>query len=85
MSCRMRPAWRPKARGASGPGRAPARDCAARVLHAADILGIRGIVAHAASEEAKAGYLVLGFEVSSLDPMTLMVTLADVRTAFQDH
>ncbi len=62
-----------------GLGRALFRDCAARITHAADSLGIRGIVVHAISEDAKAFYLAIGFEPSPLDPMTLMVTLADVR------
>lgn len=62
-----------------GLGRALFRDCAARVLHAADSLGIRGIVVHAISEQAKAFYIAVGFEPSPLDPMTLMVTLGDVR------
>ena len=62
-----------------GLGRALFRDCAGRVLNAAGSIGIRGIVVHAISEQAKAFYLALGFEPSPLDPMTLMVTLADVR------
>jgi predicted N-acetyltransferase YhbS len=66
-----------------GLGRALVRDCAARVLHAADTIGIRGIVVHAISEQAKAFYLAVGFEVSPLNPMTLMVTLADIQVAFR--
>jgi GNAT superfamily N-acetyltransferase len=62
-----------------GLARAMFRDCAARVLYAADTLGIRGIVVHAISEQAKGFYLALGFEPSPLDPMLLMVTLGDVR------
>ena len=62
-----------------GLGRALFRDCAQRVAHAADTLGIRGIVVHAISEQAKAFYLALGFEPSPAEPMTLMVTLADIR------
>ncbi|MGA7564430.1 MAG: GNAT family N-acetyltransferase [Desulfobaccales bacterium] len=62
-----------------GLGRALFRDCAARINHAADSIGIRGIVVHAISEQAKAFYLALGFEPSPLDPMTLMVTLSDLR------
>jgi GNAT superfamily N-acetyltransferase len=61
-----------------GLARAMFRDCAARVLHAADTLGIRGVVVHAISEQAKGFYLALGFEPSPLDPMPLMVTLGDV-------
>ena len=62
-----------------GLGRALARDAARRVLQAADIIGIRGIVVHAISPEAKAFYLALGLEASPLQPMTLMATLADLR------
>jgi GNAT superfamily N-acetyltransferase len=62
-----------------GLGRALFRDCALRVSHAADAIGIRGIVVHAISEQAKAFYLALGFDASPKEPMTLMVTLGDIR------
>lgn len=62
-----------------GLGRALIRDAARRVLQAAEVIGIRAIVVHALSEEAKAFYLAVGFDVSPLQPMTLMATLADVR------
>jgi GNAT superfamily N-acetyltransferase len=62
-----------------GLGRALFRDCALRVAHAADTIGIRGIVVHAISEEAKAFYMALGFDPSPVEPMTLMVTLGDIR------
>ena len=62
-----------------GLGRALFRDCALRVAHAADTIGIRGIVVHAISEQAKAFYLALGFDPSPGEPMTLMVTLSDIR------
>ena len=65
-----------------GIGRALFRDAAHRVAQAADVIGIRGIVVHAISEEAKSFYLALGFDASPREPMTLMVTLSDVRTAF---
>ena len=64
-----------------GIGRALFRDAARRVAHAADAIGIRGIVVHAISEEAKNFYLALGFDPSPREPMTLMVTLSDVRAA----
>ena len=64
-----------------GIGRALFRDAARRVSHAADAIGIRGIVVHAISEEAKNFYLALGFDASPREPMTLMVTLSDVRSA----
>jgi len=62
-----------------GIGRALFRDAARRVAHAADSIGIRGIVVHAISENAKSFYLALGFDPSPLEPMMLMVTLADIR------
>lgn len=62
-----------------GLGRVLFRDCALRVAHAADTLGIRGIVVHAISDQAKAFYQAIGLDVSPADPMTLMVTLGDIR------
>lgn len=65
-----------------GLGRVLFRDAASRVSQAADAIGIRGIVVHAISEEAKSFYLKLGFDPSPSEPMTLLVTLSDVRAAF---
>lgn len=62
-----------------GLGRALFRDCALRVVHAADTIGIRGIVVHAISEQARAFYAALGFDASPKEPMMLMVTLGDIR------
>jgi GNAT superfamily N-acetyltransferase len=64
-----------------GLGRALFRDAAVRVANAAEDIGIRGIVVHAISEEAKRFYLALGFDPSPREPLMLMVTLADVRAA----
>src|SRR5208337_3412186 len=61
-----------------GLGRAMIRDAAMRVVQAAGLIGIRGILAHAISPEAKAFYLAVGFEASPLEPMTCMATLADI-------
>ena len=66
-----------------GIGRALFRDAASRVLHAADSIGIRGILVHAISGEARCFYVALGFEPSPIEPLTLMVTLADVRRALE--
>jgi predicted N-acetyltransferase YhbS len=62
-----------------GLGRALFRDCAQRVVQAADTIGIRGIVVQAISDQAKAFYQALGFDPSPADPMTLMVRLSDIR------
>lgn len=66
-----------------GLGRALFRDAAQRVAQAAEVIGIRGIVVHAISEEAKMFYMALGFVPSQHEPMTLMVTLADVLEVLQ--
>ena len=70
-----------RARQGRSLGRALVRDGARRVVHAADAIGIRGILVHAISAEAKAFYLSLGFDPSPIESMTLMVTLSDLRTS----
>jgi GNAT superfamily N-acetyltransferase len=62
-----------------GLGRALMQDTGRRVLNAADAIGIRGLLVHALDETAKEFYERLGFDSSPLDPMTLMITLADLR------
>jgi predicted N-acetyltransferase YhbS len=64
-----------------GLGRALVRDAGSRVLQAADVVGIRGILVHAVSNEARQLYETVGFEPSPLDAMTLMMTLRDLRAA----
>ena len=62
-----------------GLGRALFQDAANRVIHAADTIGIRGLLVHAITEEAKAFYVRLGLDPSPLEPMTLMTTVADLK------
>jgi GNAT superfamily N-acetyltransferase len=62
-----------------GLGRALFRDAALRLDRAADTIGIRGIIVHAISTEAKNFYMALGFNESPIEPMTLMITLSDIR------
>jgi hypothetical protein len=62
-------------------GRALFQDAARRVIHAAEVIGIRGMLVHAISDEAKGFYLRLGLDESPLEPMTLMVTITDLRSA----
>jgi GNAT superfamily N-acetyltransferase len=66
-----------------GLGRGLLQDAGKRVLQAADAIGIRGLIVHAIDDNAKAFYQRLGFEVSPLDPMTLMITLADLRASLR--
>lgn len=67
-----------------GLGRALFQDAAFRVINAAETIGIRGLLVHALSEKARAFYLGLGLEPSALDPMTLMVTMADLRATMTE-
>ena len=64
-----------------GLGRALVQDAGRRVVQAADAIGVRGLLVHAFSADAKAFYERLGFDPSPLDPLVLMVTLADLKAA----
>ena len=66
-----------------GLGRALLQDAARRAIHAAEAIGIRGMMVHALSEDAKSFYLRLGLTVSPLDPMILMTTIADLRATLE--
>ncbi len=66
-----------------GLGRALLRDAMLRTLQAAQIAGIRAILVHAISEDAKLFYERCGFRVSPTDPMTLMVTVADAAKSIR--
>jgi hypothetical protein len=48
------------------------------VIQVAETIGIRGMLVHALSDEARDFYLRVGFEPSPMDPMMLMVTLGDL-------
>ncbi|WLS04938.1 GNAT family N-acetyltransferase [Shinella oryzae] len=64
-----------------GIGRALVRDAGLRLLNAAEVLGIRGMLVHAISEDARAFYEAVGFLPSPSDPMMLMVGLYDLNNA----
>jgi predicted N-acetyltransferase YhbS len=67
----------------SGLGRGLFRDAARRVAHAADTIGIRGIVVYAISEEARRFHIALGFDPCPAHAMTLVATLQDVRAVLE--
>lgn len=73
-----------KAKGL-GIGRALVKDAAQRVIQASGLVGIRGMVVHALSDDAKRFYKHVGFVSSPLDPMMLMITLADLQLAIGSH
>ena len=53
------------------------RDAVLRTVQAADIAGIRAILVHAISEEAKRFYESRGFVASPVDPLTVMIAVAE--------
>lgn len=64
-----------------GLGRALLRDAILRTIQAANIAGIRVILVHAMSEAARRFYERAGFRPSPIDPMTLMITVAEAERA----
>lgn len=64
-----------------GLGRDLLQDAAKRVLTAADLVGIRGMIVHAIDDRAKAFYLRHGFLPSPTSDMTLMIPLGDLKAA----
>jgi GNAT superfamily N-acetyltransferase len=55
------------------------RDAVLRTLSVAETIGVRAILVHAISDAAKAFYERHGFRVSPVEPLTLMITLAETR------
>jgi GNAT superfamily N-acetyltransferase len=58
-------------------------DAILRVVGAAETIGVRAILVHALSDEARSFYEKHGFRRSAVDPMTLMVTLDEARRMLQ--
>ena len=67
-----------------GIGKGLVKDAIVRTIGAAEVVGVRAILIHAKSEDAKRFYVeTCGLSESPVDPMTLMATLADARKAFR--
>ena len=62
-------------------GRALVRDANLRLIHAADTIGIRGLLVHALSAETRVIYERIEFDQSPPDPMKLMMTLSDLKAS----
>lgn len=62
-----------------GIGRALLRDAVRRTLQAAGIVGVRGILVHALSSNAKKFYEACGFQEFPSNPNTLLVTFRDTQ------
>ena len=63
----------------SGFGAGLLRDAVLRVVGAAKTIGVRALLVHAISDEAKAFYEHRGFRASATDPMTLMITIEEAQ------
>ena len=62
------------------------RDAVLRMLSAGETIGVRAILVHAISDAAKTFYQRHGFRASPVEPLTLMITLAEARRIFAgDH
>ncbi|MGE0279068.1 MAG: GNAT family N-acetyltransferase [Rhizobiaceae bacterium] len=62
-----------------GLGAALLRDAVLRVIGAAETIGVRALLVHAISEEAKGFYERWGFRPSAVEPMTLMITIEEAQ------
>ncbi len=62
-----------------GIGRGLLKDAILRTITVSKQAGIKALLVHALSEEARKFYLQCGFTESSLDPMLLMITLKDAQ------
>lgn len=67
-----------------GLGQSLLRDAMIRAVSVASDAGVFAILVHALSEQAKRFYLSRGFVESSLQPMTLMMTLETVHSVLTE-
>jgi GNAT superfamily N-acetyltransferase len=67
-------AWQGKGLGAD-----LLQDAVLRTLAAADSIGVRAMLVHAISEDAKTFYQKHGFRESRVEPMTLMITMDEAK------
>jgi ribosomal protein S18 acetylase RimI-like enzyme len=65
-----------------GLGRALVSDAARRTLQAAEAIGGRALVVHAANQAATAFYSALGFDAFPTDPLHLGTLLKDLRRRY---
>ncbi len=67
----------------AGLGVALLKDGLLRTLQASEIAGIRAVLLHAVSDSSKRFYLHHGFAESPIDPMTMMISLAELKSFLQ--
>ncbi len=59
-------------------GAALLKDAMLRTLSIANNVGVRGLLVHAISEDAKQFYLKYGFQESPIEPMTLLISIKNI-------
>lgn len=64
-----------------GLGKGLLKDAIMRTIQAADIAGLRAMLTPAKDEHAKHFYLKFGFEASPIHPLTLMLSIKDIRAS----
>lgn len=69
----------------SGLGSGLLRDALLRTYNVSRQVGVRALLVHALSEDAKNFYLRHGFMQSPIEPMTLMLNLRDVQQALEEQ
>ncbi len=62
-----------------GLGKGLLKDALLRTLQVAEIAGIRAVLVHALSDEARDFYLKNGFHASPINPRTLAVTISEIK------
>ena len=67
-----------------GIGKGLLRDAVLRTVQAAEIAGIRVILVHAISEPAKRFYEGCGFIASPIDPLTVVLTVAEAEKILRE-
>ena len=63
----------------SGLGAALLKDAMLRTVSIANNVGVRGLLVHAISEQAKRFYLRYGFQESRIEEMTLLLSIKNIR------
>ena len=66
-----------------GLGRSLLRDAIVRSVRAADLIGVRAMLAHAVSDEVRSFYQRFGFEPSPTDPLHLLLLIKDARSVIE--
>jgi predicted N-acetyltransferase YhbS len=63
-------------------GGALLKDAMLRTLSIAQNAGVRGLLVHSISKQAKQFYLSYGFQVSPVEPMTLLLSVQHIKSHF---